>query len=147
MPSVPPASVQSLLDALSATLGDTFTLDEDGQCSLVFDDDVDVAIALTPSSDLLTIRASVVRHASEVTAGMIRRALEMNYGQLPPGLSIALDAASGYLLLMAVLEPEATTPGHFQELLAAIVAWVPEIRRQLVSAQVIRDGAFHTGEI
>lgn len=137
--------VQPLLAALSAVLGQSIDLDGQGTCTLEFDGDVEIVIALTPDSRFMTVQASLMYPGQAPTAQTLHDALAFNCAHLPPGSAIALDEASEQLVLMAVHGAESLTQESFLEQLSDFVALVPELRSRLAAqpGMATMDGAMH----
>jgi hypothetical protein len=111
-----------LLAGLSAALGQSLTRDRTGQCVLLFEGDVEVVLAATEGG--ITVRSALLA----LTPGSAAMALEMNYGQLPPRLWVALDRRSGLLVLFTLVETGQLTADTLVSLVAETVGLVPQLR-------------------
>ena len=114
-----------LLTGLSNALGQAIALDDSGQSVLEFEGDVEIVLAA--NGDLITARSALM----PLTEADARAALTMNYGELPSGVTVALDERSNLLVLFWSAEPDAVTPDRLVSLVAQMVAAVPEARGKL----------------
>jgi Tir chaperone protein (CesT) family len=129
--------LDTLLIALAGQLGSPLSLDGDSQCTLLFDQDVEIVIAAAaPDADeaateLVTLRSRLSSAGGTEPERRLRRALALNYGSLPPGLAVALDEASNQIVLLAQLSLAATGAPEFVSVVAMMVAVVPQVREML----------------
>lgn len=124
-------AINRLLGTLAAALSEDLSLDDDLQCALIFEDDVEVVIASAGGGALVSVRSPVAAEIGSGAAGPLRRALALNYGRLPPGIAVALDERSGQLLLLAVAEVAPLSGDALAALVNALVGSVPEVRAEL----------------
>jgi hypothetical protein len=128
-------------------LGEPIDFDDDGQCVLEFDGGTELVLACAASTGMLSVRAPLLSHPSQVTSATLREALLLNYGELPSGVWVAQDAADGQLVLLAMVDPEVMSPSRFLDLLADLVALVPQARARLAQPEAhVGDAAWMTGE-
>ncbi len=128
---------QELLQALSRTLGRPLTLDSDGRCGLSFEGDTEVLLHAEADDDCLTISTELGVAADAITC---RAALTLNYGHLPPTLSIALEPASGQLLLFTRLPLASISEETLVHLLAEFVELRPALRSRLLTPEPTLTG-------
>jgi hypothetical protein len=116
------------LAELSAALGQSVSFDKSDQSVLLFDGDVEVV--LTDAADLVSVRSVLLPPTPQRTA----MSLALNYGQLPPGVAVALDQESGLLVLFGYAETANPSPDALVSLVARVVDLVPEVRTKLAAA-------------
>lgn len=120
---------EKLLAQLASQLGDPLAFDESGQCALEFEDDVELVIAVMAEAGLLSLRSPIV----PADPARCRTALQLNYGRLPPGTSLALCPASGMLVALRMM-PLAEAPPQALPLAAAeLIALVLVLRDELAT--------------
>jgi hypothetical protein len=129
--------VRMLLGEVSAALGGPLGLDEAGQCVLGFEGNVEVLLAVDDEGALLSLSSELGVARNEAAC---QAALTMNYGGLPPRLSIALEPASGQLALFCLLAVAGVTTEELLELLAEFVTLRAAIRERL-SVAVAESGS------
>jgi len=118
-------SDETLLAGLSATLGEPIAFDEHGQCVLLFDSDVEIALA--SDGDLITARSALL----PLTPDRATAALSLNNGGLAPGMALAHDHGTGLLVLYVAAHRDGLTADALVALVAQIVALVPDLRARL----------------
>ncbi len=110
-----------------------------GRCALGFDGGIETLLAADEDGDFLSISTELNVVADEAAC---RAALALNYGHLPPTLSIALDPASGRLILFGRLPVTGVTSENLVEALAELVTLCPLVCAQL-TASGSGEPAFH----
>ncbi len=126
------AASQGLLASLSDILGSPLPWDGAGRCALSFDGGIELLLAMHEDRESLTVSAELVTVADEARC---RVALELNYGRLPATLLLALDRASGRLLLFT-RQPVASLSGEMLvHLLADFVECLPAVRAHLTAIE------------
>lgn len=106
----PGNAAERLIGALASTLGTDLSFDKDQQCALLFEGGVELIISVNSDCTVMTLRAPLC--AAE-PAARLRKALALNYGEVPPGFAIALDSRSGQLLLLAQMPLASATENGF----------------------------------
>ena len=107
---VPRDAPERLIHALSTTLGTELSFDKDQQCALLFEGGVELIISVSPDGAVMSLRVPLCAADSEER---LRKALALNYGQVPLGFTIALDARSEQLLLLAQMPLAGATENGF----------------------------------
>ncbi len=128
-------AAQALLDELSVALDSPLRFDAAGQCALGFDGGVEILLSVDEEGSFLSISSALGVATNEATR---QAALTMNYGRLPPSLSIALDPASEGLSLFCLLPAAGLAGEDFVKLLMEFVALCPMVRDRL-TASVSKD--------
>ena len=126
---IPKPAAAAALDALAAAIGVPLQFDENGQCGLAFDGDVELVMASAAEDDTLRIHGRVASVGPTPSTEVLRLALALNDGRLPPCTALALEPRSGQLTLMA--RPAQAEPGAVVMLVADLVALVPAVRAEL----------------
>jgi Tir chaperone family protein CesT len=124
------AALQELLGSLSDVLGAPLSCDGTGRCALSFDGGLELLLAADESRESLTVSAELGVLADPATC---QKALDLNYGRLPPALFTALDRASGQLVLFSRLPIAMLSGEALVHLLADFVECQPLVRSLLVA--------------
>ena len=124
-----PVNVSSALIALSGAVHDDLEFDANGECTLAFEDDVQVLVAYSAEQDVLTLRAPLVE--GPLASETLLVALELNYAQVPPHLAMAVDPQGDGLVLIASWTAKEVSHEIFVDEVCAMVAVVPILRDHL----------------
>lgn len=128
--------------ALSTALDRPIDWDGTGECTLEFENHIDVTFIALPQDGLMVARAEVTLEDQALTPGALRLALTLNHAQLPPGFTLALDDDTGQFVLLAVMHDGRVSPEFLFELLDGFNALLPQLRSQLATpAAMAQDGA------
>ncbi|MBC7603637.1 MAG: type III secretion system chaperone [Ramlibacter sp.] len=123
------SSSTQLVCALAEALGQPVDIDDNDECVLEFEGLVDVVLAQTVNSQVLSLR-SAISQASPLEPQLMQWALALNFTSMLPGCAIAFDDAEKQLALVALIDADHVSPDHFLSLLAGFVAMVPQLREQ-----------------
>ncbi len=121
-------SMERVLEDLSTVLGHPLHWDVDSRCALAFDGGVEILLAVDADEDCLSMSAEITVLPDDAAC---RAALVLNYGRLPLRLSLAVDAASGRLVVLTRLPLSEATADSVLDLLSELVTLVPLLPLQL----------------
>lgn len=123
--------------ALSSALNRPVEWDGTGECTLEFEGNVDVTFTAMPQAELMVVRSSVTFEEQTLTSGALRLALTLNYAQLPPGYTLAMDDATGQFALLAVLHDRQSMSEDLLALLDGFQVLVPQLRALLAAPDFV----------
>jgi hypothetical protein len=128
-----PAS--QLLTALSGASGQQIDIDDQDECVLSFEGQIDVVLAQAPGTQVLSLRSALTPPGWPIGPALMRGALALNYTSMPAGCAIALEDTASQLVLLALVDAERTLPDALLSLLAEFVEIVPRLRETFEAAQ------------
>ena len=104
-----PETSQSLLSALSEAIGEEILFEGGQECELAFENGVELVLAQAGDENVLSLRSPLTPAGQLLDTDVLHVALALNYTHLPPGYDIALDDASGRLMVLALVDATSTT--------------------------------------